>query len=72
MIILTAEQAEAVRGGNADGTAALMPREIVGDLFVLPEAVLADQAHADRHSYLGALPTRDISDDEWITSEESL
>lgn len=60
MIILTAEQADHVRGPTANG-AALEPRELPGGVFILPEAVLADPNHAMHHDYLAALPTGEVA-----------
>lgn len=55
MIILTAEQAATVRGPM------LEPREMVDGNFVLPEAVLADPAHAAWVELLVTLPRRDVT-----------
>lgn len=55
MIVLTAEQAEQVRGPMLD------PREMVDGNFILPEAVLEDPAHAAVRELLAALPRRDVT-----------
>lgn len=69
MIVLTAEQAEEVRGPTATG-AALEPVALAdGVTFVLPEAVLDDPAHAGRRDYLASLPRRNIAQNEWPQSE---
>jgi hypothetical protein len=66
MIILTAAEAEAVRGTDSPGHA-LAPRPLKdGVTFALPEAVLSDPAHAGHHDVLAALPTRDVAADEWL------
>lgn len=69
MIVLTASEADAVRGATAAG-AALEPVALAdGVTFVLPEAVLSDLAHADKHNILLALPRREIAAHEWVQSE---
>ncbi|MCJ8143877.1 hypothetical protein MKI84_13210 [Ancylobacter sp. A5.8] len=69
MIILTENQAEAVRGATAPG-AALDPIPLAdGVSWVLPEAVLADPAHALRHATLAGLPRREVAADEWPALE---
>lgn len=63
-IILTAEEAEAVRGPTAPG-AALEPVTLVdSERFALPEAVLADPDHARHHVLLEALARRVLAVDE--------
>ena len=65
MIILTAEQADHVRGMDTPG-AALMPALLAdGVTYVLPESVLTDPAHVAKHDYLAALPVRNVADSEW-------
>jgi hypothetical protein len=60
-IILTAEQADMVRGPTAEG-AALAPVPRQGDLSILGVVVLADPAHAEHHEYLATLPV--LADDD--------
>lgn len=70
MIVLTAEQAEEVRGPTATG-AALEPVSLAdGVTFVLPEAVLSDPAHAERRAMLESLPRRGVGTHEWPATEE--
>lgn len=69
MIILTSEQAAAVRGPTAPGSA-LDPIPLADGSYVLPEAVLADPAHAIRHEALAALPTREVALDEYLMQIE--
>jgi len=64
MIILTQEQAQEVRGVSSEG-AGLDPRQLLGGEFALPEAVLSDPAHAEKHEYLSTLPTREVTEEEW-------
>lgn len=66
MIILTAPQANQVRGTSASGMAALEPRELVDGTFALPEAVLLDLAHIAHRTFLLSLPVRSVSANEWI------
>lgn len=69
-IILTLEEAEAVRGPTSAG-AALEPMPLLdGATFVLPEAVLADPDHAARWGILAGLPRRDILPGEWPAPPE--
>ena len=69
MIVLTAEQAEEVRGPTASGSA-LEPVALAdGVTLVLPEAVLNDPAHAAHQAFLASLPTREIAQNEWPQSE---
>ncbi len=57
MILLNADQAEAVRGPNPQGTAALDPRETaIAGIWALNEAVLTDPQHEAHHDYLACLP----------------
>lgn len=70
MIVLTATEAEQVRGGSSAG-AALEPVALAdGVTFVLPEAVLDDPAHADKHNMLLGLPRREIGSHEWWAASE--
>lgn len=58
MIILTAEQAAKVRGiSPTDPRAALSPQPLKDGMWMLPEGVLADPAHADVVPFLATLPT---------------
>lgn len=53
-IIMTAEQADHVRGRS------LQPIERQNGVFILNTLVLDDPEHAEFHDYLAALPTMDI------------
>lgn len=65
MIILTAQQAAAIRGPTSQG-ASLDPLALAdGVTFVLPEEVLSDPAHAMRWDALAALPRRSVSPAEF-------
>lgn len=66
MIILTAEQADAVRGPTSPG-AALDPIALVDGTFVLPIEVLADPAHQSKWADLNALPTREVDPTEFTS-----
>lgn len=60
-IILTPEDAEAVRGPTAPG-AALDPVQLTGEAaFALPEAVLADPDHARHRVFLAERPRRALA-----------
>lgn len=62
-IILTAEQADQVRGPSAsDPWATLDPVERQGGKFILGLRVLTDPAHEAHWEFLGALPQLDTSD----------
>lgn len=62
-IILTAEQADQVRGASdVTPSAALAPVERQGGLFILGVGVLTDPAHAAHREYLAALPQLDSAD----------
>lgn len=60
MIILSAAQADMVRGVGSGG-AVLDPRQMIDGDFVLPEAVLGDPAHAAWFELLVTLPRRDVT-----------
>lgn len=60
-VILTAGQAEAVRGPTTS-PAALEPIARQGGVFILGAAVLDDPAHAMHHALLFALPQIDSAD----------
>ena len=65
MIILTAEQAETVRGQGAPGSR-LEPLALAdGVTWVLPEAVLTDPAYDAQRATLSALPTRAVDPAEY-------
>lgn len=69
MIILTAAEADAMRGPTAPG-AALDPVPLAdGVTYVLPVAVLDDPAHAMHHAALAALPRREVAAEEWPASQ---
>lgn len=58
MIILTAAQANRMRGRSAlRSYAALYPWPLKDGTFMLPEEVLTDPAHADLRPFLLTLPT---------------
>lgn len=62
-ILLTAEQADHVRGPSTVApSAALEPIERQGRVFILGVVVLTDPAHAALHDYLEALPQLDSDD----------
>lgn len=69
LILLTSEQADQVRGLNADGTAELDPRETSGGMFVLGAQVLIDPAHAAHHALLAACPLVDVESVEFPPEE---
>lgn len=69
MIILTPEQAEAVRGESSPG-AMLDPVPLADGSFVLPEAVLGDTAHAARFALLVTLPRRPVHPSEFPAPAE--
>lgn len=60
-IILTAQQADAVRGPTVS-PAALNPIGRQGGVWILGEAVLWDPAHAMHHDVLAGLPQMDAAD----------
>jgi hypothetical protein len=68
-IILTGEQADAVRGPTAPG-AALDPRPLVGGGWALPVRVLLDPAHEQHHALLADLPVREVPEEEWLIEVE--
>lgn len=63
MIILTAEQAEMVRGESKPGHV-LNPRPLKDGSYCLSEAVLDDPAHEKWRTTLDALPKRDVTPSE--------
>lgn len=60
MIVLTTEQADAVRGPTTPGQA-LDPREIGPDLHILPLAVLTGNHGGAIMAKLRALPIQDVA-----------
>ena len=65
-ILLTAEQADQVRGPSQSvAGASLNPIERQGGKFILNVLVLSDPAHEAHRDYLGALPQLDSSDPEF-------
>jgi hypothetical protein len=60
IIILTPEQAEAVRGPTGPVTA-LAPVQLPDARWCLSAAVLADPAHAVHHALLAACPQDDYA-----------
>lgn len=64
-IILTAAEAEEVRGPTMPG-AALEPSLLAdGVTHVLPAAILSDPAHEAWHEVLAGLPQRAVAPEEW-------
>lgn len=65
MIILDEHEAALVRGETAPGHA-LDPAPLANGMeWTLPEAVLADPAHAMHHQFLSGLPTREVGPEEY-------
>lgn len=60
MIVLTAEEADQVRGISSPG-AALEPRDLGDGRFVLPPEVLTDPAHDDKWETLRGFPIEDVT-----------
>lgn len=58
MIILTAEQAESVRGAGRNNSS-LQPLFFDGR-YLLPTAVLLDPDYIDQREFLAALPVEDV------------
>lgn len=69
MIILTAGQADVVRGETEPGHA-LDPRQMAAGGFALPVAVLSDPAHEVHHDFLTGLPEMDSDDIVWMSGSE--
>lgn len=67
LLILTAEQAAAVRGET--DRAALDPRPLADGSFALPERVLQDPSHAMHHVLLDVCPRRPLEDCVWLDLE---
>jgi len=65
MLILTAAEADALRGPSGPGSA-LDPRPLDDGTFALPVAVLSDAAHAALQNALQGLQQRDVDDGEWV------
>lgn len=65
-ILLTAEQADHVRGPSENTSgASLEPVERQGGVFILGVEVLTDPAHATHWEYLAPLPQMDSDDPEF-------
>lgn len=64
MIILTAQQADQVRGPTTPGHS-LDPVALTNGTFALPESVLTDHAHAQHHTMLELLPRREVAANEY-------
>lgn len=58
MIILTAEQAEIVRGIGLNNSR--LEPIFYDDRYMLPEAVLRDPDYAGQHDFLSALPVENV------------
>lgn len=71
MIILTAEQAEHVRGPCGEYSE-LDPRPLADGAFALPARVLDDPDLEEHRDYLAALPRRAVSEEEWLMSAPDL
>lgn len=63
-IILTSEQAEAVRGETAPG-AYLDPKPLKDGSFALSSSAIQDTAHLSKIGMLVPLPQREVADHEW-------
>ena len=62
MLLLTAEEADQVRGPSAiDPAAVLEPVALPDGRFALPATVLDDPAHEPYHEMLGGLPWASIA-----------
>ncbi len=59
MIVLTQDQADAVRGQGLNG-AELRPFQYDGR-WLLPEAVLSDPDYIGQRDFLSSLPTEDVT-----------
>lgn len=69
-IILTAEEADLVRGpSDSTPSAALVPIERHGGVYVLGAGVLDDPAHAAHRDALAALPTLDSASPSFPAEE---
>ena len=68
MIILTADEADQVRGLTVKGHA-LAPVPLTDGTFALPEACANDPAHAKRHDIINVLPTRKVDPSEYLASK---
>lgn len=69
MIILTAAQADQVRGPTSPG-AALEPVRLSDGTFALPETCATDPAHVMHHTLLQSLPARAVAADEYFRSDD--
>ena len=63
VILLTAAQADAVRGpsNEAPTQAALLPVALTDGRYILGVEVLTDPLHAEDRAFLAALPTTDAT-----------
>ena len=70
-IVLTAEQADHVRGPSlSTPSAALLPIERQGGVYILGIEVLDDPAHAAHWEYLGGAPQMDSDDPQFPAAIE--
>lgn len=68
-IVMTAQQADEVRGATS-GLSALDPILLAdGSTWVLPERVLEDNKHASAWEALAVLPVRDVAPSEFVQPE---
>ena len=71
MIVLTAAQANQVRGLTVYGHA-LAPVPLTDGMFTLPEACAVDPSHVLRRVVFGGLTRRSVATNEYSTDEELL
>lgn len=68
-VILTASEADAVRGETSPGYY-LTPRSLAdGVTWALPARVLSDPAHESKWHLITALPQRTVTPEEWPPSD---
>ena len=60
MIVLSAAEADQVRGSDSPG-AALVPIALVDGRYILPVAVLTDPPHAQHWAFLAGMPRQDLA-----------
>lgn len=71
MIVLTAEEADKVRGRSPkDATAALAPVALKDGRFILGDEVLDDPAHEDVRDFLASLPREPLEKLPVYTAED--
>jgi hypothetical protein len=70
MIILTADEADQVRGISIKGHA-LAPAPLVDGTFAIPEECSDDPAHATHHALLASFPTREVATEEYLVAKVS-